>query len=82
MKSYRFRSTRYSYSSFYPSDFSQGEGYSRKIKKTDYCKSKFISDTTFRHLLRKKWINLTYFKGRVWVEEKCPELIKDYLMVS
>ncbi len=73
------KTTRGSLFAFHPYEFSPGENWSVKITFTRYCKEKNISRDQGKTFIRKKWLAITRFKGRIWVHEICPDQIQDFL---
>ena len=68
-------SKRYGAFASRPYEFSPGEHHYTKILLTDYCKQKFISRKQAMRLIRKKWLAVTRFNGRLFVHEICPDII-------
>lgn len=58
-----------------PYEFTPGVHHYRKILLTDYCKQKFITRKQAMRLIRKKWLAVTRFNGRLFVHEICPDQI-------
>ena len=73
------KTTKASFFALYPYEFSPNKNFYVKILLTNYCKEKNISRDQAKNFVRKKWLGITRFRGRIWVHEICPDQITDFL---